>query len=70
MKSLAENHLNLKNRNAPNAPSEQAGLHGAVWFETLYKDPNDKTDKTLFAYIITKITPLLCHLIHQPGLVI
>jgi hypothetical protein len=49
MKSLAENHLNLKNRNAPNAPSEQAGLHGAVWFETLYKDPNDKTDKTLFA---------------------
>ncbi len=25
------------------------GLHGAVWFETLYKDPHDKTDNTLFA---------------------
>ena len=33
----------------PNAPPGQPGLHGAVWFETLYKDPNDKTDKTLFA---------------------
>ncbi len=32
-----------------NAPIGQAGLHGAVWFETLYKDPRDKTDKTLFA---------------------
>jgi len=25
------------------------GLHGAVWFETLYQDPKDKTGKTLFA---------------------
>ena len=33
----------------PNAPAGKTGLHGAVWFETLYKDPNDKTDKTLFA---------------------
>lgn len=33
----------------PNAPVGKPGLHGAVWFETLYKDPNDKTDKTLFA---------------------
>lgn len=32
-----------------NAPAGQPGLHGAVWFETLYKDPRDKTDKTLFA---------------------
>jgi hypothetical protein len=32
-----------------NAPSGQPGLHGAVWFETLYKDPNDKTEKTLYA---------------------
>lgn len=33
----------------PNAPVGKTGLHGAVWFETLYKDPDDKTDKTLFA---------------------
>lgn len=32
-----------------NAPPGQPGLHGAVWFETLYKDPGDKTDKTLYA---------------------
>ncbi|MEJ0103922.1 MAG: hypothetical protein WDO19_15765 [Bacteroidota bacterium] len=30
---------------APGKP----GLHGAVWFETLYKDPRDTGDKTLFA---------------------
>ena len=28
-------------------PTED-GLHGAVWFETVYQDPNDKTGKTLF----------------------
>jgi hypothetical protein len=33
----------------PNAPVRTQGLHGAVWFETLYKDPQDKTDKTLYA---------------------
>ena len=32
-----------------NAPVGQPGLHGAVWFETLYKDPRDKTEKTLYA---------------------
>lgn len=32
-----------------NASPKRNGLHGAVWFETLYKDPNDKSDKTLFA---------------------
>ena len=32
-----------------NVPVGKSGLHGAVWFETLYKDPADKTDKTLFA---------------------
>src|SRR5687768_11303078 len=32
-----------------NAPVGSPGLHGAIWFETLYKDPSDKTDKTLFA---------------------
>ncbi len=25
------------------------GLHGAVWFETLYKDPGDASEKTLYA---------------------
>jgi hypothetical protein len=25
------------------------GLHGAVWFETLYQDPGDKTGNTLYA---------------------
>ncbi|WP_423149668.1 hypothetical protein [Rubrolithibacter danxiaensis] len=30
---------------APGKP----GLHGAVWFETIYQDPRDKSDKTLFA---------------------
>lgn len=30
---------------APGTP----GLHGAVWFETLYKDSSDPTDKTLYA---------------------
>ncbi len=32
-----------------NAPVGRKGLHGAVWFETLYKDTTDKSDKTLFA---------------------
>lgn len=33
----------------PNAAPGKPGLHGAVWFETLYKDPADKTDQTLYA---------------------
>ncbi|MEO8111446.1 MAG: hypothetical protein ABI594_15485 [Ginsengibacter sp.] len=32
-----------------NVPPGTKGLHGAVWFETLYKDSSDQTDKTLFA---------------------
>lgn len=32
-----------------NAPPGKPGLHGAVWFETLYKDPGDSTEKTLYA---------------------
>ena len=32
-----------------NAPVGSEGLHGAVWFETIYKDLNDKSDKTLYA---------------------
>lgn len=33
----------------PNAPPGTEGLHGAVWFETVYQDQDDKTGKTLFA---------------------
>ena len=32
-----------------NAPAGKPGLHGAVWFETLYQDTNDKSGKTIFA---------------------
>ncbi len=32
-----------------NVPIGQKGLHGAVWFETVYQDPGDKSGKTLFA---------------------
>ena len=37
----------------PNLPKNVApgkeGLHGAVWFETIYKDTNDKSESTLYA---------------------
>lgn len=32
-----------------NAPKGKSGLHGAVWFETVYQDTKDKTGKTLYA---------------------
>lgn len=32
-----------------NVPPGTPGLHGAVWFETVYQDVNDTTGKTLFA---------------------
>jgi hypothetical protein len=32
-----------------NAPPGTPGLHGAVWFETVYQDPKDATGKTLYA---------------------
>ncbi|CAN5398011.1 hypothetical protein BH10BAC3_BH10BAC3_21410 [soil metagenome] len=32
-----------------NAKPGTTGLHGAVWFETLYKDLTDKTERTLYA---------------------
>lgn len=32
-----------------NAKPTEIGLHGAVWFETIYQDKNDATGKTLFA---------------------
>jgi hypothetical protein len=33
----------------PNVPPGQEGLHGAVWFETVYQDTKDPSGKTLFA---------------------
>lgn len=33
----------------PNAPPGKPGLHGAVWFETVYQDPGDPSGRTLFA---------------------
>jgi hypothetical protein len=33
----------------PNVPIGQKGLHGAVWFETIYQKPEDTTGKTLYA---------------------
>lgn len=33
----------------PNAPVGKPGLHGAVWFETVYQDARDPSGKTLYA---------------------
>jgi hypothetical protein len=33
----------------PNAAPGTPGLHGAVWFETIYQDTKDQSGKTLFA---------------------
>lgn len=33
----------------PNAPVNAVGLHGAVWFETVYQDADDASGKTLYA---------------------
>ncbi|MDZ7372084.1 MAG: hypothetical protein ONB12_13065 [candidate division KSB1 bacterium] len=32
-----------------NAPVGEPGLHGAVWFETVYQDPRDPSGRTLYA---------------------
>ncbi len=32
-----------------NAPPGTPGLHGAIWFETIYQDAKDKSGKTLYA---------------------
>jgi hypothetical protein len=43
-----------------NAAPGTPGLHGAVWFETVYQDPRDSTGKLCMLYIITRITPQPC----------
>lgn len=42
----------------PNVKPEEEGLHGAVWFETIYKDITDKSEKTLFALYHNENYPL------------
>jgi len=42
----------------PNVGPYETGLHGAVWFETIYKDTNDKSDKTLYALYHNENYPL------------
>lgn len=42
----------------PDAKPYEDGLHGAVWFETVYKDIKDSTDKTLFALYHNENYPL------------
>jgi len=42
----------------PDAKTNEDGLHGAVWFETVYKDINDLTDNTLFALYHNENYPL------------
>ncbi|WP_409013982.1 hypothetical protein [Dyadobacter sp. CY356] len=32
-----------------NAPVGKPGLHGAIWFETVYQEPHDKSGNTLYA---------------------
>lgn len=34
---------------APSLPANGPGLHGAVWFETVYQDVTDKSGRTLYA---------------------
>lgn len=42
----------------PDAKPDEDGLHGAVWFETVYKDRNDNTERTLYALYHNENYPL------------
>ncbi len=44
-----------------NAAVNANGLHGAVWFEALYKDTSDGSDKTLFALYHNENYPSTLH---------
>ena len=50
-----------------NAPPGTPGLHGAVWFETVYQDAGDPTGATLFALYTTRTTPPRCPSTRRPG---
>jgi hypothetical protein len=48
--AFTRKHEDFKEPSMPaNVPPGQDGLHGAVWFETIYQHPHDSTGKTLFA---------------------
>lgn len=48
--AFTRKHEDFKEPKMPaNAAPGTAGLHGAVWFETIYQDTNDKSGNTLFA---------------------
>ncbi len=48
--AFSRKHADFREPNMPrNTPPGTPGLHGAVWFETIYQDPKDKTDRTLYA---------------------
>lgn len=50
MEAFANDTSSFKNPIMPaNAPVGQKGLHGAVWFETVYQDSSDISGKTLYA---------------------
>jgi len=42
----------------PNVRPDDEGLHGAVWFETVYKDTTDRSENTLFALYHNENYPL------------
>lgn len=48
------------------APTE-SGLHGAVWFETIYQDKKDPTSKTLYALYHNENYPETYPYNHQTG---
>jgi hypothetical protein len=48
--AFSRKHEDFKEPKMPlNAPPGTEGLHGAVWFETIYQDHEDETGKTLYA---------------------
>lgn len=48
--AFSRKHADFREPKMPaNAPAGTPGLHGAVWFETIYQDKNDKSGKILFA---------------------
>jgi hypothetical protein len=50
MKAFANDSAGFRNPMMPrNVPPGEEGLHGAVWFETVYQDPSDKSGNILYA---------------------
>jgi len=48
--AFTRKHEDFKEPSMPsNVPPGKEGLHGAVWFETIYQDQKDKSGRTLFA---------------------